>query len=242
MDISFHCAKCGQHILIDETGAGMKLDCPSCKQSLIVPRQTVPTVTSKALARPQESRAAAMPQHRPPPIQCRPQVLACPSCGTDNIVKASAAYEQGTSITASQSRQVGGVLYSDGAGHIHAAPMLIGGSSGGTQQTSLARRLAPPTAPSVSRAGTALLVVLCLAATAGGFVILGIEPEPTAETNPRFVGVILLLLAGVLGAVALKTSKDEDAEFRRKKQIYAEATAKWAKLWYCLKCGNTFEI
>jgi DNA-directed RNA polymerase subunit RPC12/RpoP len=241
MDISFHCANCGQHILIDESGAGMKVDCPSCKQSLIVPIKSAPAVASKALDKSQESRAAPSPQHPPPMIQSRPQVLVCPSCGTDNIVKASAAYEQGTSITAGQSRQVGGVLYSDGAGHIHAAPMLIGGTSGGTQQTSLARRLAPPTAPSVSRAGSRILAVFGAVIIVGGIFGPAFDPDHQ-DAAATVMGLVGALLGLGLCALAVYTSKGENAAFERQKLAYVEATGRWAKLWYCLKCGNTFEI
>jgi len=37
MDIAFNCDKCGQHIVIDEAGAGMSVQCPTCGASLIVP-------------------------------------------------------------------------------------------------------------------------------------------------------------------------------------------------------------
>ena len=37
MDISFNCDKCGQRIVIDEAGAGMAVQCPSCGAELIVP-------------------------------------------------------------------------------------------------------------------------------------------------------------------------------------------------------------
>ena len=37
MDISFNCSSCGTHILIDEAGAGMSVQCPKCNQSLTVP-------------------------------------------------------------------------------------------------------------------------------------------------------------------------------------------------------------
>jgi DNA-directed RNA polymerase subunit RPC12/RpoP len=40
MDISFNCDKCGQHIVIDEAGAGMGFQCPKCGQSLTVPKAT----------------------------------------------------------------------------------------------------------------------------------------------------------------------------------------------------------
>ncbi len=41
MDISFNCNSCGTHILIDEVGAGMSVQCPKCNQPLTVPRASV---------------------------------------------------------------------------------------------------------------------------------------------------------------------------------------------------------
>lgn len=38
MDISFYCFKCGQHIVIDEAGAGLQVKCPKCGRSLTVPQ------------------------------------------------------------------------------------------------------------------------------------------------------------------------------------------------------------
>lgn len=37
MDIKFNCNKCWEHVVIDETGAGMTVQCPSCGASLNVP-------------------------------------------------------------------------------------------------------------------------------------------------------------------------------------------------------------
>jgi DNA-directed RNA polymerase subunit RPC12/RpoP len=39
MDITFKCDKCGQQIAIDEAGAGMSVQCPSCGVELIVPTE-----------------------------------------------------------------------------------------------------------------------------------------------------------------------------------------------------------
>jgi predicted Zn finger-like uncharacterized protein len=41
MDISFNCNSCGTHILIDEAGAGMSVQCPKCNQPLTVPMASV---------------------------------------------------------------------------------------------------------------------------------------------------------------------------------------------------------
>jgi DNA-directed RNA polymerase subunit RPC12/RpoP len=37
MDISFNCERCGQNITIDESGAGVAVQCPTCGHSLVVP-------------------------------------------------------------------------------------------------------------------------------------------------------------------------------------------------------------
>jgi phage FluMu protein Com len=37
MDIAFNCDKCGQHIAIDEAGAGLRVNCPKCGAPLQVP-------------------------------------------------------------------------------------------------------------------------------------------------------------------------------------------------------------
>lgn len=38
MDITFNCRSCGQHVVIDEKGAGITVQCPKCGQSLSVPK------------------------------------------------------------------------------------------------------------------------------------------------------------------------------------------------------------
>ncbi len=48
MDISFNCDKCGQHIVIDEAGAGMTAQCPKCQAELVVPLVTTAPVETNA--------------------------------------------------------------------------------------------------------------------------------------------------------------------------------------------------
>jgi phage FluMu protein Com len=38
MDITFNCEKCGQHMVIEEAGAGMTIQCPKCEAANVVPR------------------------------------------------------------------------------------------------------------------------------------------------------------------------------------------------------------
>ncbi len=37
MDITFECEKCGQSLVVDEAGAGLSIECPTCAANLIVP-------------------------------------------------------------------------------------------------------------------------------------------------------------------------------------------------------------
>jgi DNA-directed RNA polymerase subunit RPC12/RpoP len=36
-DIEFDCTKCGQHLVVEARGAGMKINCPKCGQELVIP-------------------------------------------------------------------------------------------------------------------------------------------------------------------------------------------------------------
>ena len=44
MDITFNCDKCGQQIVIEEAGAGLQVECPTCASSISVPN---PHITSR---------------------------------------------------------------------------------------------------------------------------------------------------------------------------------------------------
>lgn len=37
MDILFSCSECGQHMVIDEAGAGLVVKCPKCARDVCVP-------------------------------------------------------------------------------------------------------------------------------------------------------------------------------------------------------------
>jgi DNA-directed RNA polymerase subunit RPC12/RpoP len=38
MDITFHCCKCGQNLVVDEVAAGAFIQCPKCGQGVAVPK------------------------------------------------------------------------------------------------------------------------------------------------------------------------------------------------------------
>jgi hypothetical protein len=37
VDILFNCSECGQHLVIDEAGAGLVVKCPKCARDVSVP-------------------------------------------------------------------------------------------------------------------------------------------------------------------------------------------------------------
>jgi predicted RNA-binding Zn-ribbon protein involved in translation (DUF1610 family) len=40
MDISFECGTCGKHLVVNEAGAGISIDCPGCGKPVYVPNPT----------------------------------------------------------------------------------------------------------------------------------------------------------------------------------------------------------
>lgn len=63
MDIHFNCARCGQNLSVDEKGAGLSIECPTCKGRIPVParpaRSTPPPVLSSPSTPPSQSPAPA---------------------------------------------------------------------------------------------------------------------------------------------------------------------------------------
>jgi len=54
MDIKFECAQCGQRIAIDESAAGLTVQCPQCQQNLVVPSPSKVIVPKIVAAPPRE--------------------------------------------------------------------------------------------------------------------------------------------------------------------------------------------
>jgi transcription elongation factor Elf1 len=42
MDIRFNCPRCNQHLAVDQSGAGMTVNCPNCKAQIEIPRSAQP--------------------------------------------------------------------------------------------------------------------------------------------------------------------------------------------------------
>jgi DNA-directed RNA polymerase subunit RPC12/RpoP len=57
MEIRFDCPRCGQNLAVEERGAGMQVNCPTCKGKIEIPRST-----------PAEAPKASVPVSTPPPL------------------------------------------------------------------------------------------------------------------------------------------------------------------------------
>lgn len=80
MDISFHCNKCGQHILIDEAGAGVSVECPACKQQLVVPKSSQPDRRTPSAHVTGKSFQPTPPLVPPPKAAITNDSKKCPFC------------------------------------------------------------------------------------------------------------------------------------------------------------------
>jgi DNA-directed RNA polymerase subunit RPC12/RpoP len=63
MDITFNCPRCGQHLTVNDSGAGMQVNCPSCNERINIPRRIA----------------------TPPPVP--QQNLLCRTCGQGTLVR-----------------------------------------------------------------------------------------------------------------------------------------------------------
>jgi AAA+ superfamily predicted ATPase len=59
MDICFNCPHCGQHLSVEERGAGMLVNCPNCNQQIEVPHQAAPV--NRIAAKESEAAAGVQP-------------------------------------------------------------------------------------------------------------------------------------------------------------------------------------
>ena len=60
MDIRFNCPRCSQNLSVDESGAGMTVSCPNCKEQIEIPVQS--TLPPRLPVSPQPQQAALRSQ------------------------------------------------------------------------------------------------------------------------------------------------------------------------------------
>ncbi|MBN1671432.1 MAG: hypothetical protein JXR37_10385 [Kiritimatiellae bacterium] len=86
-DISFNCPKCDGNLVVDAKGAGMELECPHCKDTIIVPQHVGTDIYFRCGACGAslviDEQAAGMDLECP---TCQktipvPNLIPCPFCG-----------------------------------------------------------------------------------------------------------------------------------------------------------------
>ncbi len=70
IDIYFFCGSCGQHMVIDEAGAGLVVPCPKCAKGITVPAaegpKPAPPPQPAAVPRPEKEQTVALKWVPPP--------------------------------------------------------------------------------------------------------------------------------------------------------------------------------
>lgn len=139
--------------------------------------------------------------------------MKCNQCNSDNVVKASLAYEMGTSSGSMNSVGVG--LDTDGL-----SPMVS--RSNGQIQSRLAEKLQPPKRSDT--VGCGALGVAILFAAGLGYLF---KPE-----SDFWIIVLIFLIPGAIGmATYIPMRREEDEKYLAKYAVYNE-------LWVCLRCGH----
>src|SRR6266540_367135 len=83
MDISFNCPRCGQHLTVDDSGAGMQVNCPTCKEQIKIPQASA-TPPQPPRPSPKKLTPTTSGQLRPCKTcgrQISKNAAKCPSCG-----------------------------------------------------------------------------------------------------------------------------------------------------------------
>jgi DNA-directed RNA polymerase subunit RPC12/RpoP len=82
MDIIFDCPNCQQELVVDSTGAGTEIDCPSCGETITIPKQSTKAAPESAPTPGQlpvnpiaASAAAKVEKHLKVPVRDKPSEL-----------------------------------------------------------------------------------------------------------------------------------------------------------------------
>ena len=85
MDIEFDCNYCGQHVAIEDSGAGLVVQCPKCKQDLVVPSAEA---SDDIIGDDNKSSASLNPEFKKCPFCAeliKKEAKVCRFCGRDLV-------------------------------------------------------------------------------------------------------------------------------------------------------------
>ena len=152
--------------------------------------------------------------------------MRCPSCGSEDVIRVAAMYEQGRGAISAQSAGVG----------VGAGGLGFGvASTSGTTTTYAAQRLRPPFRPIASGAPAPLFAL-------GAFILafLSCFIAPWGEGQPDalawiHVAVFVGIMATGIVAMVRKISRDS----RELDAQHSLAMKRWHALWYCRRCAHS---
>lgn len=210
-DLTFKCPHCQNDLSVDESGAGMTVDCPECNRKLNIPSPAKITTAKRG------------------------SIVQCPNCGSSNTVRASAVHQQGTSHISGQQTQYGGVMMMGTDGEMGFGPLSTRSSYKGIQQTTIARRLSPPIEPEGTNRGMWYLVGgIILAVFMLVFIMLAAAFTSIVLWLLFCAGITSIIYA------LIKIPK-EKAGNEAVQISYRRALSHWSTLWYCQSCGESFQ-
>jgi transcription elongation factor Elf1 len=92
MDICFNCPRCGENLAVESKGAGMILNCPTCKEQIEIPHASTASRARPRLSPPPDTTSI------PPPL---PEFQKCPFCAEQVALDAIKCKHCGSSLAAS---------------------------------------------------------------------------------------------------------------------------------------------
>ncbi len=215
------CPSCSELIDLSRS-ADERVVCPACgKKFHLIPKAG----RTEPAEREEPVEVLGVEASVPVPVASSSKSLNCPFCGSDTVARAEAIYEAGT--------------YSKQSGHVAVAftddgMVPVFGGSKGKQQSLLARRLAPPVRPNRRTTACELVIGVLFA----GAAIAALVCFATGEhrLSVLFAGAAAFLVFPLVLSYSAGTR-----HHRKQLAVWQEMYNAWQQLWYCQKCGQTYQ-
>lgn len=155
----------------------------------------------------------------------------CPHCGSNDVIKVNAVHQQGTSSFGGRQWQMGASLSGTGDG---ISPSVAIGGFDGTNQTSVARRFAPPAVPVETNESLLGLYI------GGVLVMVSLIIMGCVQTISSVLLWVICAVGFTMIWYAIKNKSREKADNALIRLAHANAMQRYLSMWYCKSCGGTF--
>lgn len=148
--------------------------------------------------------------------------MQCPTCQSDQVQRLEVIYDSGTRNIHATSHTTGfGLGSSVGAGGLRT-------SASGTEQTTLAAKLAPP----AKKGSPAMMVIVTIGLSFVAFGVSLPRGEGFVGTTFALIVAAIVLYLGIKRATSVSKFNNEQWPV-----LYRQ----WKKSWFCHKCGTVYE-